>query len=69
MPNEIGVFPFLCAETGGPIPGAIVALKGEYTEEKLGTRGDQVGIPYQPQFKEMANGNVALSLSAAMSIC
>lgn len=39
-------------ETGMPVPGTRIALKGEYIEERIGTPGDQVGIPYEPHVRE-----------------
>ncbi|MCD6405994.1 MAG: hypothetical protein J7M19_09220 [Planctomycetes bacterium] len=40
------------AETGMPLEGAQVSLKGEYTEERIGTAGEEVGVPYEPQERQ-----------------
>jgi len=39
-------------ETGIAVRGARVTLKGGWLEERIGTAGDEVGIPYEPQERE-----------------
>ena len=40
------------AETRIPVKGARVSLAGNYVEERIGTSGDEVGIPREPQERE-----------------
>jgi len=40
------------SETGIAVSGAKVQLKGGWLEERIGTAGDEVGIPYEPQERE-----------------
>ncbi len=40
------------AETGVAVSGAKVQLKGNWLEERIGTAGDEVAIPSQPQERE-----------------
>lgn len=40
------------SETGIAVSGAKVQLKGGWLEERIGTAGDEVGIPYEPQDRE-----------------
>lgn len=35
-----------------PVVGASVVLFGEYLEERIGTAGQEIGIPYEPQRRE-----------------
>jgi len=47
------------AETGMPISGARVYLRGTWLEERIGTSGDEAFLPYQPQEREFALGAVS----------
>jgi len=58
------------AETGIAVSGAKIQLKGNWLEERIGTSGDEVGIPYEPQEREFEmsatsgpNGVVVFALS------
>lgn len=39
-------------ETGIAVSGAKVQLKSNWLEERIGTAGDEIGIPYEPQERE-----------------
>lgn len=41
------------SEKGIAVSGAKVQLKGGWLEERIGTAGDEVGIPYEPQGLEL----------------
>ena len=52
-PRTVGVrIELIDGETGLPVSGARAQLKGFWLEERVGTAGDEVGIPYQPQEHE-----------------
>jgi len=52
-PLTIGVrIEVLDAETQMPVRDVSVMLVGSYLEERIGTSGDEVGIPYEPQERE-----------------
>jgi len=52
-PRTVGLrIEIIDAETGVAVSGAKVQLKGGWLEERIGTAGDEVAIPTQPQERE-----------------